>query len=177
MLIRAQRLNIYLLLAAVICWMSGCTGPEHAKKKQAATLAIHLETSAHSGEKASKISVFRASPIELTVEKEPFITEAFISEAHVISVMDGFGVTIQLDRRGTLLLEQYTAGNLGRHFVIEVRFGKDLEQQRWLAAPVINHRISNGVLTFTPDATREEADQIVLGLNNVAKKVHAESPF
>jgi hypothetical protein len=27
------------------------------------------------------------------------------------------------------------------------------------------------VLTFTPDASREETEQIVLGLNNVAKKV------
>jgi hypothetical protein len=29
-------------------------------------------------------------------------------------------------------------------------------------------------LTFTPDATREEADQIVLGLNNVAEKIQGK---
>ena len=53
----------------------------------------------------------------------------------------------------------------------------DLAENRWLAAPVIPSRIGNGVLTFTPDASREEADQIVLGLNNVAKKVQDKSSW
>ena len=47
-----------------------------------------------------------------------------------------------------------------------------MKDYRWLAAPVISHRISDGVLVFTPDATREEAEEIALGLNNVSKKVH-----
>jgi hypothetical protein len=47
-----------------------------------------------------------------------------------------------------------------------------LKDCRWLAAPVISHRIGDGVLVFTPDATREEAEEIALGLNNVAKKTH-----
>src|SRR5437660_12810179 len=106
MLTRVQRLNIYLLLLApLIYWGGGCSSPEHAKKKETTALAIHLEANTHSGEKATRISVFRASPIELTVEKEPFINEAFLSEARVISVMDGFAITLQLDRRGTLLFE------------------------------------------------------------------------
>ena len=180
MLIRARRLNSNFLLGLglVVLCAAGCNSPEHARKKETATIAIHIETGAQAGEKASRISVFRASPIELTVEKQPFIHEAFLTEAHVVSVMDGFAITLQFDRRGTLLLEQYTAGNLGRHFAIEVQFGKDLAQQRWLAAPVIQRRISNGVLTFTTDATREEAEQIVLGLSNVGKKIHEQSfPF
>jgi preprotein translocase subunit SecD len=113
----------------------------------------------------------------LFVEREAFLTEAFVSEAKVISVMDGFSLTLQFDRRGSLLLEQYSAGNRGRHFAVRVRFGKNLDQTRWLAAPIIASRISNGVLTFTPDATREEADQIVLGLNNIAKKVRDKSSW
>ena len=52
------------------------------------------------------------------------------------------------------------------------QFGEEMKDYRWLAAPVINRRISDGVLVFTPDATREEAEEIALGLNNVAKKVH-----
>jgi hypothetical protein len=50
-------------------------------------------------------------------------------------------------------------------------------ESRWLAAPVIPRRISNGVLTFTPDASREEADLIAIGLNNVAKKVQDDLKF
>ena len=31
--------------------------------------------------------------------------------------------------------------------------------------------ITNGVLIFTPDATREEAERIVLGINNAAEEL------
>jgi murein DD-endopeptidase MepM/ murein hydrolase activator NlpD len=48
--------------------------------------------------------------------------------------------------------------------------GRKTRDGRWLAAPIITRRISNGVLVFTPDCSREEADQLVLGLNNVAKE-------
>jgi len=41
---------------------------------------------------------------------------------------------------------------------------------RWLAVPSITQRINDGVLTFTPDCSREEADELVAGLNVVAKK-------
>ena len=44
------------------------------------------------------------------------------------------------------------------------------QDERWLAAPKISQPITNGLLIFTPDATEEEARQIVQGLNNAAKK-------
>ena len=174
MVVRLKRFNIYLLLAVAACCFSGCFGPEHAKKKLAATLSVHLETSHQAGARAETISIFRNSPIEMFVEREAFLSEAFITEAKVISVMDGFAVTVQFDHRGSMLLEQYSAGNRGRHLAVRARFGKDLDQTRWLAAPLIAGKMANGVLTFTPDATREEADQIVLGLNNVAKKIQGK---
>ena len=43
-------------------------------------------------------------------------------------------------------------------------------KDRWLGAPRVTHRIKDGVLIFTPDTDREEAEQIVLGLNNLAEK-------
>ena len=83
---------------------------------------------------------------------------------------------MQFDRHGSWLLEQYSTQNLGRHFAIFSQFAappdQKLNQGRWLAAPKLTQRITNGVLTFAPDATREEAEQIVVGLNNVAKKLH-----
>jgi hypothetical protein len=42
---------------------------------------------------------------------------------------------------------------------------------------MIARRLTDGVLVFTPNATREEADEIALGLNNVAKKVKKQSKF
>ena len=41
---------------------------------------------------------------------------------------------------------------------------------RWLAAPVFTKRITDGVLVFTPDCTREEADRIVKGLKLAIKR-------
>ena len=59
----------------------------------------------------------------------------------------------------------------GRRLVIYCNF----EDSRWLAAPVIREPIKDGLLTFTPDATREECERIVEGLNNVAREL--DKPF
>jgi hypothetical protein len=42
---------------------------------------------------------------------------------------------------------------------------------RWLAAPQVRKPIEDGYIAFAPDATREEAERIVRGLNNVAIKL------
>ena len=91
--------------------------------------------------------------------------------AKVIDTPGGFAIEIQFDETGTWLLEQYSAANPGGHFVIFGQWGDKLVNGRWLAAPLITHRIANGVLAFTPDCSREEADQLVLGLNNVAAQI------
>ncbi len=44
-------------------------------------------------------------------------------------------------------------------------------QMRWIAAPVIKERLGDGVLVFTPDTTRQEAERIVSGLTRVAELV------
>jgi hypothetical protein len=70
------------------------------------------------------------------------------------------------------VLEHNTAGNPGRHLVIFGQWGDKLTDGRWLAAPLITHRIGDSLLAFTPDTTRDEADQLVLGLDNVAKNIN-----
>src|SRR5262245_60416851 len=119
------------------------------------------------------VQVLRDHPITINVEKSPILTEAWVKEAKVVDVMDGFALRVEFDDHGTLVLEACTAENRGRRFAIVAQFGESLKETRWLAAPLISHRIADGVLTFTPDATREEAEQIVLGLNNVARKVQS----
>ena len=49
---------------------------------------------------------------------------------------------------------------------------KKAVDSRWLAAPLISRRIGNGVLAFTADCDRNEADQLVSGLNITAKEIH-----
>jgi preprotein translocase subunit SecD len=85
-------------------------------------------------------------------------------------VVGGFALRIQFDHAGTALLEQYSASNRGKKIAVFCQFGEKLKDVRWLAAPVISRRISDGIFVFTPDATREEAEEIAVGLNNVFKK-------
>ena len=76
---------------------------------------------------------------------------------------------VKFNDTGKYTLEQFSSVNPGKHFVIFGQWGKQTTDGRWLAAPIIGHRIASGVLAFTPDADRKEAKQLVLGLNNAAK--------
>ena len=170
MLIRVLRYNTYLLLPALLVFAAGCQSPGTKQKKQVATLRVHVEVFADSTGANEPVSIGRSSPITITIHKQTILTEADVSGAKVVADEAGFTLQIQFDRRGTQLLENHTASRPGSHLAIFSEFGPKLEKARWLAAPVIKRRISNGLLVFTPDADREEADTIALGLNNLARK-------
>ncbi|NBQ25800.1 MAG: hypothetical protein EBU26_16355, partial [Verrucomicrobia bacterium] len=82
-------------------------------------------------------------------------------------------VTInQFDETGTRRLETITTVNRGRRLAIFARFMNDeIEHARWLGAPVIEQTIKDGRLSFTPDATREETQQLIDGLNAAAEEI------
>ena len=164
----ARRFNIYLALAVLLGLACGCqTGkPE----KEVGALRVHIEMSPDPTGTSQQISVLRSNPVLVTIKREPILTEANIVQAKVINAQGGFALEIKFDENGTWLLEQYSAANPGAHFVIFGQWGKKNSDGRWLADPVIGRRISNGTLVFTPDCSREEADQFALGLNNFAKK-------
>jgi preprotein translocase subunit SecD len=174
MMVHWKRFNIYLLavLAGLIAF--GCQSPETKKKNELATLQLHVETNPGGMNHTEVAQIFRQSPIDVTVEKTAFLTEGSIAEAKIINAMGGFEISVQFNREGTWLLEQYTAANRGRKIAVLCQFGKDLKEHRWLAAPAVSKRISDGLFVFTPDASREEAEEIVLGLNNVANQMHGK---
>ncbi len=175
MIIGVKRFNTYFLAMLMFAFFCGCQSPESKKKSQLSTLGVHLEASADGTSSGEEISVPRNAPVRMIVEKGSFLTQNNVTEARILDAVGGFGLRLQFDRRGTWLLEQYTSGNGGKHLAVFSQFisppEEKLNKGRWLAAPRINHRISNGVLIFTPDATREEAEQIVLGLNNLARQL------
>ena len=171
MLIRLARFNTYLLALLALTLACGCQTAEKKRKKQIATLELHLEARSSGSERTTEAKILRDQPITLTVEQIPFLTESYVKKAKVYDVEGGFAIRIEFDQHGTWVLEASSTQNLGKHIALLSRFGEKLKESRWLAAPIIMHRISDGVLVFTPDASREEADQIVLGLNNVAKKL------
>ena len=163
--------NIYLALALALAGVCGCkTSGEANPKKLLSTLRLHLEASRDGTKSNEPVPIYREKPVMVNVDKMPFLTEANVAEAKVIDVVGGFALRIQFDHPGTALFEEYTVANRGRRIAVFTQFGEKIKDVRWLAAPVISRRISNGVFTFTPDATREECEEIAAGLNNVAKK-------
>ena len=180
MLIRLTGFNLYLVIALSAGLTFGChTTPESreksVEKKVLSTLRLHLEAKQDSMGRTEAAEVYRANPVKFTMEKAPFLTEASVKEAKVVDVTGGFVLQIQFDRQGSWLLEQYTSANRTKHIIITSQFVSPGEEKlnlgRCLAAPQIQTHITDGLLSFTPDATREEAQRIALGLNHVAEKL------
>lgn len=166
-----MRFNIYLLLLTALWSVTGCQSPETKRQNQLATLRAHIEVSRTSPGQPLEISVLRAAPINLYVERNPFLNENHVATAEVVETPGGFKLTLRLNRQGQWLLEQYTAANPNRRVAIRSQWGAEPEtRDRWIAAPLFNQRVKDGVLTFTPDTSREEADEIAIGLNNLASK-------
>ena len=160
--------NIYL--AITLAFMAGCG--LMPKKKDLTRLGLFIEATPDNTGRNGPVKIGRTDPFVINVENQPFLDERSVAKASVADSIGGYQITLQLDRRGTWLLEQYTVANRGRRIAILAHFG----ESRWLAAPVVPNRISDGWLAFTPDATREEAERIVRGLNEVAKKEQQNNP-
>ncbi len=173
-----NRFNIYLALTLTVLFGWGCASPEKSRQKQLSTLRLHVESRGEVADRAIQVPIYRQDPVMITVERGFFLSEGNVKHAEVVSETGGFVLRIEFDRRGAWLLEQYTADNRGRHLVILSQFANPENPkeklQRWLAAPLITQRVTNGILVFTPDTTRAEAEQIAIGLNNVAKKADSE---
>jgi preprotein translocase subunit SecD len=174
----AHRFNLYFALATALALLCGCqTGKQD--KKPLSALRVHIEVNtdnANAGDLGTvqTVSVLRSDPVAVTIAHDPILTEANVVAAAVINAPGGFAIEIRFDENGTWLLEQYSASNPGKHFAIFGLWGEKLANGRWLAAPIITHRIANGVLAFTPDASREEADEFVSGLNNAVKRIQGK---
>lgn len=175
MMMRIRSFNIYLLMAIVTCGL-GCETTGTAKRgKEAATLRLHLEVNPDGTPHNTTASVFREKPFLVTINREPFLTEIDLESAEVVKAdaFGGFAIRVQFGRHGALLLENVTTVNRGRHIVMQSQF----TESRWIAAPLISKRITDGAIVFTPDATEEEAQRIVRGLNNLIAEVKKRSKF
>lgn len=165
--------NTYLCALALL-GLCGCLtdqGNETKPSKQMSSLRIHCETVSGGSTPGIEVPIWRSSPKLVPIDRAAFVTEANVMAAAVVEQPGGFAIEVQLDRQGTWLLEKNTVLIRGRRLAIFGEFGED----RWLAAPVISKVISNGRLVFTPDATREEAERLVLGLNNVSRKLKTKN--
>jgi hypothetical protein len=172
MLIRMKGFNIYLMVALALALICGCQSPETKRKKQFATFELHQEAVGMSAGRSLDVTLHRDPLIMMHVDRAPFLTEKNLRSAKVVDVIGGYALSIQFDQEGAYLLEQYTAALVGLRMAIFSQFvgptEEKLNEGHWLAGLKVQNRISNGLLVFVPNVSREEADLIALQLNNVA---------
>jgi hypothetical protein len=170
MRIESMQFNLYLSFALCTLLLAGCQSTSEPDAAEITSLRVHLETNPDPRGTTPSIAIYRQNPVMISTHSQPFLDERNVMGATLIETLGGFSIQLNLDQRGTWLLESYTVSNKGKRMAIMCQFGETPDETRWLAAPVIRRIISDGVLVFTPDATREEAERIVAGLNLVAKE-------
>jgi preprotein translocase subunit SecD len=166
------RFNLYfsVALAAIVLLAAGCLTPEERRqRKMQATLRMHLSARPNETELREPVIVAGTT---LYVEKAFFLDERSIEQVSIVDAPGGgFSIRLEFNDHGRMVLESVTAANPGRQIAIFTQFGAQaLDQASWLAAPRIPRRITDGVIVFTPGVSREAAEEIVLGLSNVAAK-------
>jgi preprotein translocase subunit SecD len=167
MKIRFTRFNTYLLAGLVLLLFCACTSAKKKKDKDIAAIGVFLEMAPSDNETNHMVPIGRSDPVYVNIEPSPFIDQRNVESAKLVKEMGTFSIQVKFDNEGMLLLEGVTTENRNRHFAIQCIFD---QKTRWLAAPLIRRRITDGILTFAPDASEEEANQIVKGLTNAAKK-------
>jgi hypothetical protein len=140
-----------------------------------------LESDPYQTNRSQTVTIGRSTPVNITVERAPFLCEGNIKNAKVIDFAGGFALRIECERQGTWLLEEYSAANRGKRFAVFSRFitmpERKLNAGRWLAAPLITRHISDGVFIFTPDATRQEAESIAHGLSSIGSQLEKDAKY
>ena len=141
-------------------------------KKEKTFIQLHLET-AKNASGATPVPVLRDKPVFFMVENKAFLDWRNITDANVVEYLEGFGIQLQFDEHGAFVLDTITTANRNKHILILA----ESPEKRWLAAPLIMQRNSSGALAFTPDATREEAEKLVIGIKNVVTQVKRQGGY
>jgi hypothetical protein len=147
--------------------------PEKRNKHETSTIRVHLEIENDGTQRCKEVRIDRVLPIKITLDASPVLDERDVDKAELIEAMGGFAIRVHFNDHGVTVLDATTTSYRGQRLAIFSSFGEN----RWLAAPMITQRIRDGVLTFTPDATREESERMVNGLNNQAAKIKKNSAF
>jgi hypothetical protein len=173
------RFNLYFMAAILI---AGCTTSKNDphksadknsnSKKEQATVRLYLEATPD-GSGGNGVVLVTKQKIPVHVAREEFLNEGDIHHAELVATPGGFAISLNFSDHGLLQLDMVTTSNKGRHIAVLVQF----PESRWVAAPIITKRISNGAFVFTPDLTLEEAQRVVRGLNNVAEKARKQTLF
>lgn len=169
MKIKSVWFNTYLALGAALLLCGGC---ETKNKKDVTIIELHQEVKSDGFSDNMSVPVYRQNPIYVNVDKSPFLDSADLDDAAIVDSLGGFEIQLKFNWRGTEVLRSVTTSNRGGRVGVFCVFGKT----RWLASPQIQFPIKDGILTFTPDATREEAERIVKGIKEMTIQMKKD-PF
>ena len=173
----SKGINTFLLLIAALTFASCASTKSEledgkAPKDAAAVVRFFAESNMNPDWRARKVQIIRNSPVEVIINSDAFLDERDVARARVIDSVGGFAIAIEFTSHGLMALNMESTSLRGRRIIIYARWNeKKVAVERWLAAPQVTRPIENGVIAFTPDCTREEADLFVLGLNQVAIKL------
>jgi hypothetical protein len=159
-----------ILLGACLGLAAGCkTGlKSKLKAEDATTLSCFIEAHPGLGDRTMPVRVGRNNPVSLTVEASPYIREINVLKAEAWDTTDGgVAIRLELDRFGSRKLEIASVMHRGRRMAVMVQF----PESRWIDIVELNRKQSDGVLILYPDASPEEVDRIVKGLNLLAEAI------
>ncbi len=160
-------LVLLLVLAGCATGPSSSSGKSDKPGKPIKYLRIHLETRHDIPQRSMAVEVGRSTPMRFTVEKVPILSENQVESAALIEQSGGIEVRLKFNPEGAMALQNYTSAAVGRHLVLMTDID---EEVRWIAAPLIRGRMDDGVLIFTPAATKAEMERLVRGLNGEVRR-------
>jgi hypothetical protein len=190
---RLLSFNIYLCAMALFL-VTGCAMMGGFDPKKEYTL-VHVFLEARNGAKTGA-QLVQVVGTPMYVESEPILTEADLTGAKLIDFPDGtYAIQLTFSDHGMIQLDMTTGSSKRLNLVIYLLFPpKGMKEPKgeggasadnsankatngtprissWSATP-IKGEITNGVLTFSPDASHAEAERIVRGLNNMVQAIN-----
>ena len=152
----------FVWLLAVALAAAGCST---FGKHEYTSLRVFLQTTPQLPQQERSTVVVSNPPMNVTVKRLPELSEIDLVKAEAVKTDTRKQLVLQFDRRGTLIISNFTTERRGELYVLVLN-------NIAIAAPVIRDTIADGRLVIDVDQTDADLDKLVKGLNNAVKKAH-----
>lgn len=172
MKIWSQLFNI-ILCGSLLIVASGCNTNAKSKilAKDGTLMAFHMEMASGYGESTMPVQIGRLNPVKMTVQQSPFIREINVLKAEAWDTTDGgIAIRLELDRIGRKHLETASMLHRGARVAVQAIF----PEPRWIDIMKLDRHMGDGIIILYPDASPEETDRIVSGLNLVSEAIEED---
>ncbi len=169
----SSRINLNLLLIAIL-FGAGCQTSKRVKAEDATHIFIFMETHSGLGEMARKVDIDGPNGGTMYIGASPVLNDVHIEEASAHDTADGsVAIQLQLNRQGKRILENMSGAYRGKRLAVSASF----PELRWLCCVRMDKLMSDGHLTFFPNASPEECDRIAKGMNLVIAELNSKHRY